>query len=180
MILSIILESLIPKDIPARLLIFKLCCCHCMVFWLFQVSNPSIIFFTKDQEAALDQGRREHFEREIDRLNQRIMELEEQVASLLTTNTHLKQELAATSSNVQQLTFQHQALQAQCQLTPTTGDDAADYDRLQEQFRKVLEEKNQLQEEVNQDQHSLQQREARCQQLAMQVSADSCHVNISV
>ena len=45
----------------------------------------------------------------------------------------------------------------------------ADYSKLQAQFREVVEQKNQLQEELNRFRHSLQQREARCQQLAVQV-----------
>ena len=44
-----------------------------------------------------------------------------------------------------------------------------DYNKLQEQFKDIAQQKTGLQEDMNRASHSLQQREARCQQLAMQV-----------
>ena len=46
----------------------------------------------------------------------------------------------------------------------------SDYSRVQQQFNVAMQQKNKLQADLNMAQRSSSQREARCQQLAMQVS----------
>ena len=115
----------------------------------------------------------QHLNREKERLANRVKELEQHTEVLLENNARLTQELAAATSSAQQLSFHNETLLAQSQLSASGGDQmsrfAADYSKLQAQFREVVDQKNQLQEEMNRAHHSLQQREARCQQLAMQV-----------
>ena len=115
----------------------------------------------------------QHLSREKERLANRVKELEQNAEVLLENNARLTQELAAATSSAQQLSFHNETLLAQSQLSASGGDQmsrfAADYSKLQAQFREVVDQKNQLQEEMNRAHHSLQQREARCQQLAMQV-----------
>ena len=115
----------------------------------------------------------QHLSREKEHLTERVKELEQATESLLEDKARLSQELATTTTSAQQLSFHNETLRAQSQLVASGGDQmsrfTADYSKLQEQFRQVLEQKNSLQEEMNRAQHSLQQRESRCQQLAAQV-----------
>lgn len=133
----------------------------------------TVVLNFQDHKSMLDGEELQHLIREKEQLINRVLDLEQQADSLLSDNARLMQELSAASVASQQLSFQNEALRSQSQVTITSEDQVihdTDYGHLQDQFHAMLEQKNELYEELNQAHHSLKQREARCQQLAMQVS----------
>lgn len=114
-----------------------------------------------------------HLEREQATFIQRIEELEEQSQQQTNQNTQLKQEMVQVNSALKQVQFENESLKSQVQVMQSGGDRLSrfqeEYERLQQQFAQSVEQNNQVQAELNHSTHRLQLREARCQQLAMQV-----------
>lgn len=77
------------------------------------------------------------------------------------------------TASLQQTEFENESLTSQLQLAKTEGVSESkfqeEYRRLKAQFTEVMEQKNGVVAQLNEALHSLKQREARCQQLAMQV-----------
>lgn len=128
-----------------------------------------------------------HLEREQATFIQRIEELEEQSQQLTNQNTQLKQEMVQVNSALKQVQFENESLKSQVQVMQSGGDRLSrfqeEYERLQQQFAQSVEQNNQVQAELNHSTHRLQLREARCQQLAMQVSQlaeDRSYLNIQM
>ena len=115
-----------------------------------------------------------HFAKEKKRLLSHIENLEQQILELSNQNTVQDQEVLRLQASHQQLVFDNDTLRAQMVLVKGDGGQTNafqnDYQRLHGQFAAAMEQKNKVQTEWNQAMHSLKQREARCQQLAMQVS----------
>ncbi|KAK3091090.1 hypothetical protein FSP39_017042 [Pinctada imbricata] len=129
---------------------------------------------TQEVNTAYMNEQHSHLAKEKQRLISHIDNLEKQIQELADVNTGLDQEVMKLKAAQQQLVFDNDTLKAQMVLTRSDGGQTeafqTDYQRLQGQFTTAMEQKNQIQAEWNQAMHSLKQREARCQQLAMQVS----------
>lgn len=116
---------------------------------------------------------RDHVAREKETLLQNIKQLEKKCEELGQKNSNISQELLANEGQIQQLMFDNETMRAQLGIAKSgqiqMENFHGDYQRLQGQFSTAMDQKNKAQSELNQMAHRLQQRDARCQQLAMQV-----------
>ncbi|KAJ8315085.1 hypothetical protein KUTeg_007235 [Tegillarca granosa] len=125
------------------------------------------------QDLAYVREQRDHLEREKVNLKSRVDQLEKQCQDLTNQIKDVNQEFLKTESRAQQLEFDNDSLHVQLGLAgnneKSTKEFHGEYERLQGQFSVAMEQKTQVNQELNQMVHSLKQREARCQQLAMQL-----------
>ena len=116
---------------------------------------------------------REHAAREKETLMQNIQQLQTKCEDLVQKNSDINQKLLAGEGQLQQLRFDNETMRAQLGIARSghmqMENFHGDYQRLQGQFSTAMDQKNKAQSELNQLAHRLQQRDARCQQLAMQV-----------
>lgn len=91
------------------------------------------------------------------------------------------------NSSLKQVQFENESLKSQLQVMQSGGDRLSrfqeEYEKLQTQFAQSVEQNNKVQAELNHSTHRLQLRDARCQQLAMQVSQlaeDRSYLNIQM
>ncbi|XP_036368316.1 golgin subfamily B member 1 isoform X2 [Octopus sinensis] len=139
----------------------------------------------KEQSFAHEQ--QEHLKREQVTFTKRVEELEDHVQELTNQNTQLKQDMVQVNSSLKEAHFENESLKSQLQVIQNGGDRLnqfqEEYQKLQEQFSKSIEQNNCVQAELNQANHRLQLRESRCQQLAMQVSQlaeDRSYLNVQM
>ncbi|XP_014773033.1 A-kinase anchor protein 9 [Octopus bimaculoides] len=139
----------------------------------------------KEQSFAHEQ--QEHLKREQVTFTKRVEELEDHVQELTNQNTQLKQDMVQVNSSLKEAHFENESLKSQLQVIQNGGDRLnqfqEEYQKLQEQFSKSIEQNNSVQAELNQANHRLQLRESRCQQLAMQVSQlaeDRSYLNVQM
>ncbi|CAL1543522.1 unnamed protein product [Lymnaea stagnalis] len=128
------------------------------------VSHQHEVTFSVEQQ--------QHVLREKETLQRRVAELEGTEGNSMEENARLKQELDKIVAVLQQAEFDKESLTSQLQLYMTGGSSGSqeEYMRLQAQFSDVMEQKNAVVTQLNEALHTLKQREARCQQLALQVS----------
>lgn len=123
---------------------------------------------------------REHVAREKDTLLQNIKQLEKNCEEFGQKNSNLSLELLANEGLIQQLRFDNETMRAQLGIAQSGQIQMEnfhdDYQRLQGQFSTAMDQKNKAQSELNQMAHRLQQRDARCQQLAMQVRRNQSNI----
>ena len=104
---------------------------------------------------------------------QNIQQLRTKCEDLVQKNSDINQKLLAGEGQVQQMRFDNETMRAQLGIAQSghmqMENFHGDYQRLQGQFSTAMDQKNKAQSELNQLAHRLQQRDARCQQLAMQV-----------
>ncbi|CAI9739483.1 Hypothetical predicted protein [Octopus vulgaris] len=139
----------------------------------------------KEQSFAHEQ--QEHLKREQVTFTKRVEELEDHVQELTNQNTQLKQDMVQVNSSLKEAHFENESLKSQLQVIQNGGDRLnqfqEEYQKLQEQFSKSIEQNNSVQAELNQANHRLQLRESRCQQMAMQVSQlaeDRSYLNVQM
>lgn len=140
-----------------------------------------------EKDLAFAHDQHGHLEREQATFIQRIEDLEEQSQQLTNENTQLKQEMVHVNSSLKQVQFENESLKSQLQVMQSGGDRLSrfqeEYEKLQTQFAQSVEQNNKVQAELNHSTHRLQLRDARCQQLAMQVSQlaeDRSYLNIQM
>ncbi|XP_055888417.1 golgin subfamily B member 1-like isoform X2 [Biomphalaria glabrata] len=120
---------------------------------------------TQQQEVTFNQEQQEHVLREKEALQRRVVELETTEGSFLLENARMKQEVDRLRAVLQQAEFVKESLSSH-QDSGVGGS----LGKVQAQFSEVVEERNRIMIQLNDAEHRLKQREARCQQLAMQVS----------
>lgn len=127
-----------------------------------------------------------HFDRTKNSLTHRVEELEAQGMELRQKNAELIDEKSKLELQYQEVCFARDRLNAQ-QGVVAGGDKGAklqtEYETLRQQFNVAMEQRQKLQADLNLSQRSLAQRDARCQQLAMQVSQlveDRSYLNIQL
>lgn len=126
-----------------------------------------------------DGAEKAHLEKEKSTLVNRIEQLEAECSDLRAQCAEMADSKSELEHSLQTIKFERDSLKAH-QSAVSDGDRSSsfqsDYSRIQQQFNVAMQQKNKLQADLNLAQKSLSQREARCQQLAMQVKMFDIHI----